>query len=245
LGSFSGPISLKNPRPLFLPDTKVYNLHLEGLGNQAFSYSGVLVPDKNGLPAPTTGQGPLQSPVPSGTFAPSPVGNISGEVTMQDLLANNQLIPGMQGAYLKVRPGDVIRFVDLSQLTINHNGAEFMLSREVVRNANQVTRRWRIYSGTPDKIPPPMFFEPNGPGGIVRIERIVGHTHARSIPFDPIFMQPSRADLDYLRGIAGSWRQVYGPQSEPFGRIIWGLTLEKRRCMEPALRQVMLSHPLG
>jgi hypothetical protein len=141
---------------------------------------------------------------------------------MQELLANNQLVPGMRGAYLKLGKGEVIRFADVAQLTINHNGAEFMLTREVVRNGNQVARRWRIYSGTPDQIPPPTFCT-NAPGGGTRIERIVGHTHPQPIPFDAIYRQPSRADLDYLNWVAGPWRQVYGPQSEPFGRIIWGL----------------------
>jgi hypothetical protein len=48
-------------------------------------------------------------------------------------------------------------------------------------------------------------------------------THPRPIPYDPVFTQPSPADLDYLNRVAGEWRQVYGPQTEPFGRIIWGL----------------------
>ncbi|MGH7168999.1 MAG: hypothetical protein ACRELG_01810 [Gemmataceae bacterium] len=142
---------------------------------------------------------------------------------MQELLANNQLVPGMRGAYLKVGHGAAIRFSDLSQLTINHNGAELMLSREVVRNGKQASRRWRIYSGTPEQIPPPTFLDPNVVGGGVRIERIVGHTHPRPIPYDPLFMQPSGDDIFNLTRIAAEWRQVYGPQSEPFGRIIWGL----------------------
>jgi hypothetical protein len=181
------------------------------------------VPTKNGLPTPTMGKSTLQPPVPTGASATSPPGNITGEVTMADLLANNQLVPGMQGAYLKVRQGDLIHFGELSRLTINHNGAEFMLSREVVRNGKQVTRRWRIYSGTPDNIPPPRFFDPNGPGGAAIIERVVGHTHPRPIPYDSMYMQPSGADLGHLRRVTGLWRQVYGPWSEPFGRIIWGL----------------------
>lgn len=167
---------------------------------------------------------PLQPSVPSGSSATSPVGNITGEVTMQELLANNQLVPGIQGVYLKVGQGEAIRFSDFSQLTINHNSAEFMLSREVVRNGNQVIRRWRIYSGTPDQIPPPKFFDPNAAaGGVTRIERIVGHTHPRPIPYNPNFTQPSGTDIDALKGIASDWRKVYGSQSEPFGRIIWGL----------------------
>lgn len=147
----------------------------------------------------------------------------TGEVTIQELLADASRVPGSVGAYLRVQPGEVIRFSDLSQLTIHHGGAEFMLTREVLRNGNQVTRRWRIYSGTPEQIPPPRFLIPSAPGGGTRIERIVGHTHARTLPYDPIIMQPSLADLYYLNRVAGEWRQVYGPQSEPFGRIIWGL----------------------
>lgn len=142
---------------------------------------------------------------------------------MQELLADAKRVPGSQGAYLRVQPGEAIRFSDLSQLTINHNGVEFMLSREVARNGNQVSRRWRIYSGTPDQVPAPRFFDPSAAGSGTRIERIVGHTHPRPIPYAPIYMQPSGADLLYLVRIAGEWRQVYGPQSEPFGRIIWGL----------------------
>jgi hypothetical protein len=142
---------------------------------------------------------------------------------MQELLADSQLVPGMRGAYLKVKPGEAIHFVDLAQLTINHNGAEFMLSREVVRNAKQVKGRWRIYSGTPDQIPPPPFFNPSAAGGGAVIERVAGHTHPRPVPYNSSFTQPSQADIQYLNTIAAAWRQVYGSQSEPFGRIIWGL----------------------
>ncbi len=53
----------------------------------------------------------------------SPLGNIAGEVTMQQLLANDQLVPGLRGADLKVGQGEVIRLVDLSQQTVNHNGS--------------------------------------------------------------------------------------------------------------------------
>jgi hypothetical protein len=166
---------------------------------------------------------PLQSSVPSGSSASSPLGNVIGEVTMQELLANNQLVPGMRGAYLKLRSGETVRFGDLFQLTINRNGAEFMLSREIVRNGNQVRRHWRIYSGTPDQVPSPPFFNPNAAASGTRIERIVGHTHPRPIPYDPIYTQPSLADLNYLSRITADWRRVYGPHSEPFGRIIWGL----------------------
>lgn len=165
----------------------------------------------------------LRSYVPSGSSAVSPLGNITGDVTMQELLANNQLVPGMRGAYLKLGKGGVIQLGALSQLTIDHNGVEFMLSREVVRHGNQVRRRWRIYSGTPDQIPPPRFFDPNAPGGATVHERIVGHTHPRPIPYTPLYRQPSGADLAYLNRIVALWQQVYGPQSEPFGRIIWGL----------------------
>jgi hypothetical protein len=151
------------------------------------------------------------------------LGNIVGEVTMKELLANDQLVPGMRGAYLKVGQREALHFGDLSQLTIDHSGAEFMLTREVERTGSRVTRRWRIYSGMRDQIPPPQFLDLNAAGGGTRIERIVGHTHPRPIPFDPIFKQPSPEDLRYLNTVSGQWRQVYGPHSEPFGRIIWGL----------------------
>jgi hypothetical protein len=152
-----------------------------------------------------------------------PLGNITGEVTIQDMLANSQLVPGMRGAYLKVGRGEAIRFGDLAQLTIDHNGAELMLTREVLRNPWRVTRRWRIYSGLPDQIPPPRFLNRHAAGGGTRVERIVGHTHPRPIPYDPKFKQPSSEDLDYLYQVASQWRHVYGHLSEPFGRIIWGV----------------------
>jgi hypothetical protein len=146
---------------------------------------------------------------------------------MPELLANNQLVPGVIGVQLKVRPGEAINLSDLWQLTINHNGAEFMLTSEVTRYRNQFARRWRVYSGTCDQIPAPRFLDSNAPAGGCVVERIVGHTHHIPIPYDPIYMQPSGADLSYLVKIEGSWRQVYGPQSEPFGRIIWGLNPEE------------------
>jgi RHS repeat-associated protein len=176
--------------------------------------------------APSTANVPLRSSASTagGGAIYTPRQNIpTGEVTMQELLADVSRVPGTPGAYLNVQPGEVILFEDLSRLTMMHSGQEFMLTREVVRQGNRVTRRWRIYSGTPDQIPPPRFFEPNAPGGGTRVERIVGHTHPRPIPYDPIFTQPSDADLFYLTQITGEWRQVYGPSSEPFGRIIWGL----------------------
>jgi hypothetical protein len=187
-------------------------------------HSGVLVHNKN--PDPSGANAPLRSSAststPGSVYVPRQ--NIpTGEVTMQELLADASRVPGSPGAYLRAQPGEAIRFSDLFQLTINHNGAEFMLSREVVRHGNQVNRRWRIYSGTPDQIPPPTFYNPNAAGGGTRIERIVGHTHPRPIPYDPIFMQPSGADLYYLNNIVGPWQHVYGPQSRPFGRIIWGV----------------------
>ena len=160
--------------------------------------------------------------LPGAVFVPRQ--NIpTGEVTMQELLADASLVPGSPGAYLRVNPGEAIRFSDISQLTIHHNGAEFMLSREVVRLGSRVARRWRVYSGTPDQIPAPRFLDTNAAGGGTRHERVVGHSHPRPIPYDPGYTQPSRADLDYLRRVAGAWRQVYGPRSQPFGRIFWGL----------------------
>jgi hypothetical protein len=142
---------------------------------------------------------------------------------MHELLANDRLVPGLRGAYLRVSRGQAIGFADLSQLTIDHHGAEFMLTREVVRNGAHVTRRSRIYSGTPDQIPAPRFYDPSGPLGTKVVERVVGHTHPRPIPYDPTYTQPSGADMTNLRGIVGDWRRVYGPRSEPYGRIIWGL----------------------
>lgn len=147
----------------------------------------------------------------------------TGEVTMQELLADVSRIPGSLGAYLLVQPGEAIRFSDLTQLTINHNGVEFLLSREVEQKGIRVTRRWRIYSGTSDEVLPPSFLNPRAPGGGIRIERTVGHTHPRPIPYDPIYTQPSSNDLDNLIRITLVWKQVYGSMSEPFGRIIWGL----------------------
>jgi hypothetical protein len=67
------------------------------------------------------------------------------------------------------------------------------------------------------------------PGGGTRIERIVGHTHPRPIPYDPIFTQPSGADLYYLNNVAGRWQQVYGPQSQPFALRTDHLGSEPRR----------------
>lgn len=92
-----------------------------------------------------------------------------------------------------------------------------------LRNGNQVTRRWRIYSGTANEIQPPRFLDLNAPGGRSLVERVVGHTHPRPIPYDPLFKQPSFWDTKNLIRDAGQWREVYGPQSEPFGRIFWGL----------------------
>ncbi len=104
------------------------------------------------------GQQPLRSSAGTPSGATFPLGNITREVTIQELLANDQLVPGLRGAYL--RPGNVgrnrtgIRYEDISQLTINHNGAAFMLARETVRVAGgrQISARYRIYSGTPDQI---------------------------------------------------------------------------------------------
>ena len=189
-------------------------------------YSGLLKVEATKHPSPNGANLFLRSSASPGSagavFVPRQ--NIpTGEVTMQELLADTTRVPGSQGAYLRTQRGQPILFSDLSQLTINHNGAEFMLSREIVRNGCQVRRGWRIYSGTPDQIPAPRFLDPLAAGGGMCIERVVGHTHPRPIPYDPIYVQPSRADLIYLSMVASDWRQVYGPQSEPFGRIFWGL----------------------
>ena len=69
--------------------------------------------------------------------ASPPLGNISGEVSVQELLSNNQLIPGLRGATLKVEKGTAIRFADIFQLTINH-GVEFLLTREVRRTGRRI-----------------------------------------------------------------------------------------------------------
>src|SRR5207249_3357258 len=108
--------------------------------------------------------------------------------------------------------------------TINHNGAEFMLTREVVRRERQVVRNWRVYSGTPDRVPAPRFFDARGPGGTTVTERVVAHTHPRPVPLDLSYTQPSAADLDYLQRIIRQWWQAYGANSQPFGRICWGLS---------------------
>jgi hypothetical protein len=71
---------------------------------------------------------------------------------MQELLADVSRVPGSEGAYLRIQPGQAICFADLAQLTINHNGAEFMLTREVVCIGKRVSRRYRVYSGTPDQL---------------------------------------------------------------------------------------------
>ncbi len=70
-----------------------------------------------------------------------------------------------------------VRFEDLSQLTINHNGAEFMLTRETITasNGGVISSRYRLYSGGPDQVFPPGFRR-MGPNGEVTVERIIGHT---------------------------------------------------------------------
>ena len=87
-----------------------------------------------------------------------------------------------KGLIFIVKPGEAIRFSDLAQLTINHNGTVFLLSREVVHRGIQLTRRWRIYSGTSYEVDPPIFFVPSAPGGGIRIERTVGHTPSQTSP---------------------------------------------------------------
>ena len=162
-----------------------------------------------------------QAGPPSG--AASPLGNITHPVTLQGLLADANLVPGFRGAYVDVPVGGRIvgiRFADISQLTINHNGVEFMLTRETVftLGGRILGARYRIYSGTPDQIPPPRFCR-MGPNGEITVERIVGHTHPRPIPFQPGWDQPSGADVAYLLRIRAEWKRIYGSKSEPFGRI--------------------------
>lgn len=120
-----------------------------------------------------------------------------------------------------------IRYEDISRLTIDHNGAEFMLSRETTHcvRGQTIDMRYRIYSGTPDQIPSPAFLR-QGPNGEVIVERIIGHSHPFPVPFQPKWNNPSAADIQYLRLVRADWKRVYGPQSEPFG-LIFGLPGDK------------------
>jgi hypothetical protein len=161
---------------------------------------------------------PVGTPSP-----PSLIGNLTGEITIQELLADNQLVPGMRGAYVRLDPGQgarSIHFVDISQLTINHAGAEFVLTRETVTatNGRLLSSRYRLYSGAPDQVFPPAFRR-LGPNGEVTVERILGHSHPFPIPFFPGWNHPSWADIQYLQRVRPVWQAVYGAQSEPFGRI--------------------------
>lgn len=122
----------------------------------------------------------------------------------------------MRGVYVRVEPGQAIRFQDISQLTINHN-AEFLLTRGVVQTESGVVRRWHLYSGTPDQVLPPAFFRQSG--STTTVERVVGHSHPFPVPFEPNWNQPSKLDIQNLADTLSDWQRVYGPQSEPFGRI--------------------------
>jgi hypothetical protein len=147
----------------------------------------------------------------------------TAEASIAELLSDTRMVPGSPGVLLKPATGEPIRFADLAQLTINHQGAEFMLTREIRRLAARSFMRWRLYSGTSDQIPAPRFLDLNGPGGWTIVERIVAHTHPRPIPYDPVFIQPSPTDLEYLRAVGDKWRLVFGARSQPFGTIIWGI----------------------
>lgn len=168
------------------------------------------------------GGNPLRATAGTPSGAASPLGNITRPVTIQELLADSNLVPGMRGAYVEVPVGGRnfgIRFEDISQLTINH-GAEFMLTRETVYSSNRqiISARYRIYSGTPDQILLPAFRR-LGPNGEVTVERIIGHSHPHPVPFQPGWNQLSGADINYLLRVRADWQRVYGPNSEPFGRI--------------------------
>ena len=150
-------------------------------------------------------------------------GNVSRPVTIRELLSNPTLVPGMRGRYIEAPKGGRnygIRFEDISQLTINHNGAEFMLTRETVCGANgqMIRATYRIYSGALDQIPPPVFRRAR-PSWEIIVERIIGHTHPHPVPFQPGWDQPSKADIDYLLRIQVVWQGIYGPNSIPFGMI--------------------------
>jgi hypothetical protein len=165
----------------------------------------------------------VMNPGSANPAASSPVGNIFRPVSIRELLSDSSLIPGMRGAYVDSHAGGRnagIRFADIAQLTINHSGAEFLLTRETLylQSGQIVSARWRIYSGTPDQIPLPLFLRTGRNGGII-VERIVGHSHPRPVPFQPGWNQPSSADIRYLLQIRAEWRRIYGPNSEPFGRI--------------------------
>jgi len=138
-------------------------------------------------------------------------------------LANDQLIPCLRGAVLKVEPGTAIRFGDLARLTINHDGVEFLLTREVKRIGQNVTRRWRIYSGTTEEVLPPRFFDPKAPEGALIFERVVGHTHPRPVPFELAWIHSSEKDIMNLKEVLVRWQEIYGLAAEPFARIIWGV----------------------
>jgi hypothetical protein len=126
----------------------------------------------------------------------------------------------MRGAYLRVDPVQGINFAEISALGMSRNGTEILLSRETVSAADgQVTSdRYRVYSGTPAQVFPPAFLR-QGPNGEVIVEQVIGHTHPFPVPYQAGWDQPSAADIQYLLRIRSDWRRVFGPQSEPVGRI--------------------------
>ena len=89
------------------------------------------------------------------------------------------------------------------------------MTRETVYswNGQMLHARYHIYSGAPDQIPPPRLLRP-GPNGESIVERIIGHTHPRPVPFQPGWNQPSAADVDYLLRVQVEWQWVYGPLTE-------------------------------
>jgi hypothetical protein len=58
-----------------------------------------------------------------------------------------------------------------------------------------------------------------GTKGEITVERIIGHTHPRPVPFQPGWNHPSQADIDYLLRIQAFWKRIYGQNSTPFGKI--------------------------
>jgi hypothetical protein len=160
------------------------------------------------------------NPAASPSGAPSPLGNIAGEVTIQDLLADPQLVPGMRGAYLRVDPVHGLSYDDISRIAISRGGAEIMVSRETTSAPDGlvISDRYRVYSGTPDQVLPPAFLR-QGPNGELIVEQVIGHTHPFPVPFRAGWNQPSAADILYLRTVRRDWQRVFGQQSQPFGRI--------------------------
>jgi hypothetical protein len=161
--------------------------------------------------------------IASGNYANSLIGNVTRPISVLELIADATLLPGMTGCYIENPVGGRgygIRFEHISQLSIIHRGLEFMLTRETLftPNGQILSGRYRIYSGMPDRITPPIFLRTRFNGDVV-VERIIGHTHPHPVPFQPGWNQPSGEDIQYLLQIRVEWQRVYGANSEPFGLI--------------------------